>query len=711
MSSMSRERQPVIRAALASFLIVFAAFSLGAQNLKDDITNNDLEGLKSKVALLSPDFKDFGYVAHYLKTCEDYQQSMLDYLLSQGASPDQVDRYGVGPLYWAIARDNLEAVKTLIAAKADVNAAWKSPKDGDYWHCENGIDDDAPYAFQVFDAANMEFTGFYDASTAIQLRPLAAALYSGNTDIVPALLKAGADPLAYVYRVKDDKASTAKATVYRWSNTVLDHAIGRFAVSEGELNYLSPTFFANAFRVWQAVLALPKERQPVIDKALTANLFAYFATGDMKDFKAELVKTGANTLEFLPYAALAENWAIIDLIYQYNQLGVDDPYNGSGKSLLYWAIANLHTGAARVLLENGATMPKSFTAEDAHGYDIELSPLAVAVRAGRPELVRLLLSYKADPNEGLPLQYAQSNPEVRQLLLAAGARTDALVTCKGRYGDQVVIKGSFLFDAANQGSGEAVAFWLAQGLDPQGDLAASSQPLVAAVARGCLEGVKALLAKGATPNVILTPDHVVFLDIDSGFTWHGLRSYAARLVDRADSALAKNRANQILKLLDKALASGDAKYKVGDRGPAGGIVFFDKGYESEGWRYLEVAPGVQGKDIVWGDVGRDVPGTAAGLGSGRANTAAIVAQGQAGGAAALCDALSLGGFDDWFLPSKYELMAIGLLPDSGSLYGSDFYWSSTQYDAKDAVEVRLDYLDDSRARKTYKEKLLAVRAF
>ena len=56
-------------------------------------------------------------------------------------------------------------------------------------------------------------------------------------------------------------------------------------------------------------------------------------------------------------------------------------------------------------------------------------------------------------------------------------------------------------------------------------------------------------------------------------------------------------------------------------------------------------------------------------------------------------------------------MAIGLLPDSGSLYGSDFYWSSTQYDAKDAVEVRLDYLDDSRARKTYKEKLLAVRAF
>jgi len=31
-------------------------------------------------------------------------------------------------------------------------------------------------------------------------------------------------------------------------------------------------------------------------------------------------------------------------------------------------------------------------------------------------------------------------------------------------------------------------------------------------------------------------------------------------------------------------------YAVGDTGPAGGIVFYDKGSESDGWRYLEAAP-------------------------------------------------------------------------------------------------------------------------
>jgi len=40
-------------------------------------------------------------------------------------------------------------------------------------------------------------------------------------------------------------------------------------------------------------------------------------------------------------------------------------------------------------------------------------------------------------------------------------------------------------------------------------------------------------------------------------------------------------------------------YKIGDRGPAGGFVFYDKGDYSDGWRYLEVAPNDLG-EAEWG---------------------------------------------------------------------------------------------------------------
>ena len=33
-----------------------------------------------------------------------------------------------------------------------------------------------------------------------------------------------------------------------------------------------------------------------------------------------------------------------------------------------------------------------------------------------------------------------------------------------------------------------------------------------------------------------------------------------------------------------------ADYAIGDEGPAGGIIFYDKGEYSDGWRYLEAAP-------------------------------------------------------------------------------------------------------------------------
>jgi len=40
-------------------------------------------------------------------------------------------------------------------------------------------------------------------------------------------------------------------------------------------------------------------------------------------------------------------------------------------------------------------------------------------------------------------------------------------------------------------------------------------------------------------------------------------------------------------------------YKVGDKGPAGGYIFYDKGSYSNGWRYLEAAPKTTEKKLRW----------------------------------------------------------------------------------------------------------------
>jgi hypothetical protein len=119
-------------------------------------------------------------------------------------------------------------------------------------------------------------------------------------------------------------------------------------------------------------------------------------------------------------------------------------------------------------------------------------------------------------------------------------------------------------------------------------------------------------------------------------------------------------------------------YNVGDTGPAGGIIFYDKGNSSGGWQYLEAAPSDLGK-AQWQSDSRDVSGTKDTIGSGKQNTQLIA---ESGRAALLCQQYSLGGYRDWFLPSKSELdlMHINLkMKDLGN-FSDDWYWSSSQSD-------------------------------
>jgi hypothetical protein len=160
-------------------------------------------------------------------------------------------------------------------------------------------------------------------------------------------------------------------------------------------------------------------------------------------------------------------------------------------------------------------------------------------------------------------------------------------------------------------------------------------------------------------------------------------------------------------------------YALRGTGPAGGLVFYDKGSYSgfPAWRYLEAAPADQGTAGIQWYAGSDTTtgATGAAVGAGRVNTATIVAsQGtSASYAATLCKQSCSGGFTDWFLPSKDELdlMRQNLKAYSVGGFGSDWYWSSSEVDAGKAWAQAFGGGGQSEHSKSETKRVRAVRAF
>jgi len=124
-----------------------------------------------------------------------------------------------------------------------------------------------------------------------------------------------------------------------------------------------------------------------------------------------------------------------------------------------------------------------------------------------------------------------------------------------------------------------------------------------------------------------------------------------------------------------------ATYAIGDTGPGGGIVFYDKGTVSDGWRYLEVAPVNQGTDIRWASASFsaiEITGTGTAIGTGKENTALILAVDSEAPAALACINYRGGDKSDWFLPSLDELAE--LYKHRNRLNITEYwFWSSSQH--------------------------------
>jgi hypothetical protein len=146
----------------------------------------------------------------------------------------------------------------------------------------------------------------------------------------------------------------------------------------------------------------------------------------------------------------------------------------------------------------------------------------------------------------------------------------------------------------------------------------------------------------------------------------------------------------------------------------------DPGYVAGETHGLIAAPSDQSTGIQWYNggyitTGTISPGLGADLGTGMANTNAIVAvQGVGAYAARICYDLVLGGYDDWYLPSRDELFK--LLTNKFAIGGfnttsSGVYWSSNEITASGAYAVSFSGDFSTNANKNMSLFVRAIRTF
>ena len=155
---------------------------------------------------------------------------------------------------------------------------------------------------------------------------------------------------------------------------------------------------------------------------------------------------------------------------------------------------------------------------------------------------------------------------------------------------------------------------------------------------------------------------------------------------------------------NSALAIGDTHQ--------GGIIFYLDGNGGG----LIAALTDQGSDVLWGCEEISISGAdGTAIGTGNQNTIDIESGCTTGGIAAdICANLTLGGYSDWFLPSKDELneMYVNLHQQGLGDFNNYNYWSSTEFDGGKAWFQ--DFIDGVQAifDKNYGTFYVrAVRAF
>jgi len=161
-------------------------------------------------------------------------------------------------------------------------------------------------------------------------------------------------------------------------------------------------------------------------------------------------------------------------------------------------------------------------------------------------------------------------------------------------------------------------------------------------------------------------------------------------------------------------------YKLGDTGPGGGKIFY---YSANGFtmtdtgeicHYFEAAPdNISSTKVAWTSQGNiSSVDTALVIGSGRNNTAIILAADVFAPAVKACYEYSNNGKTDWFLPSKDELNRLYINRAYVGNLGTLNYWSSSQSNSSGAYySMFRDGYQGSFGKYAENGYVRAIRAF